>query len=242
MTEFKLFGVQHIISLLVTFGLALLNLKIIYLTYSKQKQLAIILGFFLLSFYPIYQIYYIFFLKTWEIQTHLQLHLSNFIILFLALSLLFKNRVFFVIAFFWALAGGFSSVLFPDLKDGFPSINFLFFWASHSILLFLVFFLKNYRKEFMVKYQDIWVAFLAILTYVLIMLPVNQLLGSNYGYLRQKPPALNFLDKFGFANSPNYLLPLIFLILLLFHIVYLIIIILPKNLNLFRSRREKTIK
>jgi hypothetical integral membrane protein (TIGR02206 family) len=232
MYEFKLFGFQHILSLLITFGLTLFNLKIQFWSKSKQKILARILGFFLLSFYPIYQIYYIFVLKTWQTQVHLQLHLSNFIILFLALSLLFKNRIFFVIAFFWALAGGFSSVLFPDLKDGFPSINFLFFWISHSILLFLVFFLKNYRKEFLIKYQDTWLAFLAILVYVLVMFPVNQLLDSNYGYLMQKPPALNFLDKFGFANSPNYLLPLMFLILLLFHIVYLVVIILPKKLKL----------
>ena len=229
MSQFYLFGFQHILSLIVTFSLALTNQKIRLWKISKQKKLAVILTWFLLSFYPIYQFYYIFVVKNWQIQTHLQLHISNFIILFLALALLIKNRILFVLAFFWALSGGFLSVLFPDLKDGFPTTNFIFFWVSHSILLFVVFFLKNYRSEFQIVYKDVWIAFAAMIVYILIMFPVNQILQANYGYLIQKPPALDFLDNFGFTTSPSYLLPLLAITLLVFHLTFCIAIVLPKK-------------
>lgn len=236
MSEFKLFELQHILSLLVTLLLALSNLKIRHVNNSKQKKLALILAWFLLSFYPIYQFYYLFVVKSWQIQTHLQLHISNFIILFLALSLLIKNRILFVLAFFWALSGGIASVLFPDLGDGFPSINFLFFWVSHCILLFLVFFIQNYRSEFKINYKDIWIAFVGMLVYTIIMLPINQMLQSNYGYLIEKPPALNFLNDYGFTDSPNYLLPLLLLILLIFHVVFFVFVYLPRKYFQLRNK------
>jgi uncharacterized membrane protein YwaF len=98
-----------------------------------------------------------------------------------------------------------------------------YFWASHAPMLFAVA-MVVFDTNFTLKYRDIWIAFAFLLGYMLLIYPLNLMLGSNYGYLVSLPSSISFANLLGnnFASSPNYLLPLAILTLIAFHGVFLI--------------------
>jgi hypothetical integral membrane protein (TIGR02206 family) len=165
------------------------------------------------------------------LQGQLPLHLTNFILIWLILGLVFeKSKLFFDLAYFWGFSGGLGSILYPDISLDFPDVGYIFFWASHAPMLLGVAMII-FDTEFRLKYKDLWVAFGFLLVYILIMYPVNLALGSNYGYLVKKPESLNFLNFFGqnFQDSPNFLLPFSLMILIAFHLVFLIYTLILKS-------------
>jgi hypothetical integral membrane protein (TIGR02206 family) len=231
MSQFTHFGLSHWLGLLFSFSLLFLGFK--SQRWSKKNRVLVrrILAAILFSFFPIYQFYNLFVVGGWNLQGQLPLHLTNFILIWLILGLVFeKSKLFFDLAYFWGFSGGLGSILYPDISLDFPDVGYIFFWASHAPMLLGVAMII-FDTEFRLKYKDLWVAFGFLLVYILIMYPVNLALGSNYGYLVKKPESLNFLNFFGqnFQDSPNFLLPFSLMILIAFHLVFLIYTLILKS-------------
>lgn len=224
MPYFIRFGFSHWVGLLFSSGLLFLGFKCRSLSKEVRILIRRVLAGVLFSFFIIYQIYNLFVIGSWSLQGQLPLHLTNFILAWLILALTFeKVRLFFVLAYFWGFSGGLGSILSPDISLDFPDVGYIFFWASHAPMLFAVAMIV-FDTNFILKYTDIWMAFLFLLGYVVLIYPLNLALGANYGYLIRLPSNISFVNLLGqsFGNSPNYLLPLAILVLIAFHAVYLI--------------------
>jgi hypothetical integral membrane protein (TIGR02206 family) len=122
------------------------------------------------------------------------------------------------ILYFWALAGSGLAMLTPDLPWGFPRWEFVVFFGLHGMVLVaavvLVFGL-GLRPQRGAPGR----AFLATLVLAAMAGVTNVLLGTNFMFLRQKPPTPTLLDHMG--PWPVYIAVGALVALVLFHLLAL---------------------
>ena len=133
---------------------------------------------------------------TYEISEDLPLHMCRLAAFIVPVVLFFKNRWLFGVLYFWILAGTLQAILTPDLATGFPSYEYLRYWILHLGLVVLILFPLSVYK-FKPKPRDLWNAVWTAQVYLLITLPLNHWLGSNYGYTMHKPPGASIADLMG---------------------------------------------
>ncbi|MEI6728610.1 MAG: TIGR02206 family membrane protein [bacterium] len=186
MHQFVLFGLSHWIGLIGTLALAYLGIVIVKKFPAKLVIIKRVTGLILLSMFIFYQIYIIFITKEWSVSGNLPIHITNFILFFLGFNLIFESQLFFDLSFFWGISGGLLSVIFPDIRNDFPDIYYIFHWVSHAPMIFAVV-LGFYPSKLKINFTSLLraVAFGAV--YIAIVYPLNLLLNSNYGYLLSSP-------------------------------------------------------
>lgn len=152
----------------------------------------------------------------------LPLHLCGIALFLTVYVLLRRSQAVLEVTYFWAMAGGMQALLTPNLTVGFPHPLYLSFFIGHGLMIvgviyaMAVFGLRPYPRS-------IARAAAASLAYLLAMIPVNALLGTNFLYLREKPQQASLLDYLG--PWPWYVLSLIgvgFLVLLLYYLPFAI--------------------
>lgn len=147
----------------------------------------------------------------------LPLHLCSLAVFLTAWVLIARGQRIYEVAYFWALGGTTQALLTPDLRFGFPDPAYLFFFASHGLVIVGVFYatialrLRPYPAS-IVRVALITLAVAAVAFFV------NLRLGSNFLYLMAKPAEASLLDWFG--PWPWYWLGLIGVGLLSFLVLY----------------------
>jgi len=205
---FELFGIAHISGIVMTMIWAVaLN----YTSY-RYNRLNIYIEFFsgllVLSFYPIFA-YFRLQEVSFDVRYHLPLQISSVILFALGIALLTKNRFAYAITMFWALPGGIASILFPDITNTFPHIDYIFFWTSHSVLIGYVVYLMRVRNIDL-GYFDALKALGLFIAYIVLVYPLNTSLGSNYGYLNSPPDSIRLPS---FLENPSIYIPILVIIM-----------------------------
>ena len=77
------------------------------------------------------------------------------------------------------------------------------------------------------SYRDVWVAAIALFCYALVVLPLNFLLGTNYGFLARKPEIGSLLDYLG--PWPWYIASIEGIAIVAFHLFYLPVLLLRRR-------------
>jgi hypothetical integral membrane protein (TIGR02206 family) len=205
---FVLFGIGHGVGILITLGWAAL----LYVISGKDTKLnrlfSRVSGVVLLSFYFIFAATRIG-QGTFDPVYHLPLQISNLILIWTGLSLLFNRKIWYVLTIFWALPGAIASVTFPVINNTFPHTDYIFFWVSHAVLLGFVVFLFHYRN-FQLSLKDFGVSMGIFVAYIVLIYPLNLILGSNYGFLNRLPSSVALPQV---MTSPGVYLPVLLLIL-----------------------------
>ena len=157
------------------------------------------------------------FVGPFDIQKDLPLHLSNFLGLTIPIFAVLRKYWMYEILVFWVLAGTAQGVLTPDLDEGFPHYRFLKYWLEHAgLVLFMIYASAVYRMRPTLK--SIFKAFGAIQIYLVFIVGVNALIGSNYLFLMRKPEHTSLLDVLG--DWPFYILVEELLILPFFFLIF----------------------
>jgi len=141
------------------------------------------------------------------------LHLCDFGILLAVYALLTRRQTAYEIFYFWALAGTLFAMITPHLPRGFPSRQFLSFFAFHGSVVVAALFMTTGIKM-RPRPGAPWRVFLWTNVYVAIAGVVDLVFGKNYLYLREKPDGWSVLEWFG--PWPVYLLVTELLALVLF--------------------------
>jgi hypothetical integral membrane protein (TIGR02206 family) len=153
---------------------------------------------------------------TWPVL--LPLHLCDAAMVLALVCLARPRRSAVEILYFWALAGSGLAMLTPDLPWGFPRWEFVVFFGLHGMVLVaavvLVFGL-GLRPQRGAPGR----AFLATLVLAAMAGVTNVLLGTNFMFLRQKPPTPTLLDHMG--PWPVYIAVGALVALVLFHLLAL---------------------
>ena len=155
----------------------------------------------------------------WSVQKNLPLHLCSISAWSSIYILMTRDYRVFEIIFFIGIAGASQSLLTPEAGIyGLPHFRALQTLSAHGMIVIIMVYMatiEGYRPT----WASVWKTLLALNVYLVVVTPINYLLGSNYMYTLGKPTSASLLDHMG--PWPWYLLWCEFLALLLFSLLYL---------------------
>lgn len=126
----------------------------------------------------------------------LPLHLCDLLIPVAIVALLSRRPLPFELLYYWGGAGALTATLTPMVAYGYPHAGFLVFFGFHGAVVAaaaLLAFGLGMRPRAGAALR-VWVLTLG---YAALVAAVNALLGTNYLFLRRKPPSPTLLDWFG---------------------------------------------
>ena len=200
---FYLFGVEHIISiiLVIIFYVVFLGFNEKIGVKNNSDVFPIVLSFIIISL-DISEDIVRYITDHYSIKKDLPLQLCNVGIYVAVLALLKKNQTAFELIFYWGLIGASQAILTPD-RDLFElRIFFIYSQAYHGALIFCVLWLVIKNKMRMKIESTPKVVLITNLLVVFISV-VNYLLDSNYMFLRNQP---NSASSFLIGEWPVYII------------------------------------
>jgi hypothetical integral membrane protein (TIGR02206 family) len=124
------------------------------------------------------------------------LNLCDFAIVVAAFGLFTRRQAAYELLFFWALSGTLLAMITPDLTRGFPSRQFISFYAFHgSVVIAALFLTLGLRMA--PRRGAPWRVFLWTNLYAAVAGTVDFFFHRNFLYLREKPQARSALDWMG---------------------------------------------
>lgn len=134
--------------------------------------------------------------QAFSAATSLPFALCDVAALVAAAALLTRQRLLVEITYFWGLAGSLQSLLTPDLKVGWPSLEFVEYVVAHVAIVCAALFLVvgqrlAPRRRAVVR---IWFITLAYSAFVGV---IDAVTGGNYMYLRHVPGEWTLLSVLG---------------------------------------------
>ena len=154
----------------------------------------------------------------WEIQEDLPLHLcsvSNLIVCFILF--IPRNQKLFEFLFYCGFWGGLMAILTAQINDYDGSyFKYIQYYQSHGTIIMIPLFMLLHLDYKLSKFS--WFKVLITLNIImLIIMPLNFLVGSNYMYLSEAP---NIKNPLVFGEWPFYILNWEFFILILFFLTF----------------------
>jgi len=131
--------------------------------------------------------------------TGLPLHICNLNGLVAPFALLTGKRWLRATLYFWTFALTVQAFIQPALVLGPASPVFWWFWAAHTIVLACAVYdlaVLGFRPD----WRDLWHVYVVSALYLAAIVPVNILLGANYGFIGNPPPGVRippFVDALG---------------------------------------------
>ena len=200
---FQLFGVDHIISIIL-----ILITYVVLLGFNEKigikdnsTAFPVILSFILISL-DISEDIVRYVTEHYSIKKDLPFQLCSISIYVAAVALLKKNQTAFELIFYWGMVGASQAILTPDGDLFELKTFFVYSQAYHGILIFTVLWLvikKGMRMEIksipkVVIITNLIVIFISI---------INYLMDSNYMFLRIRP---NSISPFLVGEWPVYII------------------------------------
>ena len=138
----------------------------------------------------------------------------------IAVYLVSRQRIYFIIAYFWGIGGATMAICQPDLPYFYPHVAYVPFFVSHGLILLGVFYALITLRERPVASYVLKIIGITICA-ALILYPINLYLGenANFWYLTAKPQGLNLMAFF--PEPPFHLVPIVPLAVLVFCLLYL---------------------
>ena len=129
--------------------------------------------------------------------TTLPLQMCHITSLIASLVLLTRNNTLRAILYFWAFALCTQAMITPGLIDPPSSLVFWSFWFLHGFVMMTAIYdiaVNGFRPT----WRDYRIACIASATYVAVVLPINLVLGANYGFVgKSKPLNPSIVDLLG---------------------------------------------
>ncbi|OUU78820.1 MAG: hypothetical protein CBC38_06815 [Gammaproteobacteria bacterium TMED78] len=234
-TPFQIFGFDHLIVLIFIFT-SVLFLPTLALPYSDKLKVRFgkLIAYLLIINELAKPIYYpIIWPDSYSLLNMLPLHLCHLSSFTISIFLLTKRMIFFEIAFFWGISGGLMANTQPDIRFGFPDMQFILFFFGHWLMwLGIAYSAIVFRKRpnFSSLRKVIPISLIMVLVIYSINLAINFFAPgnpANYWYLMELPAGANITN---FMPSPPYQIPYyIFTGIIVFIIIYIPFALYDRN-------------
>lgn len=224
---FESFGTQHLAATLFFFGVLAISIYVGLNLQSFRKKLSLAVLMSLLA-WVVMTIADVQKMKegTYTVQEDLPLYMCRLVAWLLPFALILKKWSFIRILYFWVLAGTLQAVLTPDLEESYPDFLFFRYFILHfGLIATMIYTIVVFKIR--ITWRDFFRAFLFAQVYLVFLMLVNHVLGSNYGYTCQKPPGGSVLDLFG--DWPYYLLGAELLLIVLFSLLMIPFLFIKKQ-------------
>ena len=216
---FQLFGIQHILTLVISFSFIIL---LPFYFKDKSSETKKIMGVSLSALIVVHtfdsMLNTFTFNHAW--QEAFPLHMCDLSALSIAYYFISREKIFFNCAYFWGLGGASMALLTPDVDFAFPSgVFFPFFWGHTLILLAVSYAIVALRQRPFLR--DVHrVIGMSIMLMVIIYF-INLLLGeeANFWYLMDKPDADSVMNYF--PDPPFHMTVVIPIAIAFFYLLYL---------------------
>ena len=215
---FIIFGTAHIVSIIITLIFVfLIPLLLKQIKFDQKVKIGTALAM-LLIINEIVNIFISIYIYDNSLGTSLPFHLCGFAALLTAWMLYQHSYRAYEIAYFWAVGGSLPAIITPDLIVGFPTLTFIKFFFAHGLIMMGAIY-ATIVFEFRPTLVSVVKAVGAAVALMIIIAPINYLLGSNYMYLREKPVQNTLMDFMG--PWPWYMLSLVVIGTLIMCLCYL---------------------
>ena len=143
--------------------------------------------------------------RNFTLANSIPIHVTDVIGLCVPLALIFAWRWMRAILYFWGFGLATQAFISPVVTHGPAAIAFWMFWLGHIVILAAVIYDVAVRG-FRPTWRDYRIALLALICYVVVVLPIDILLDANYGYLGratpQQPTLMDLLGPWPFRLLP----------------------------------------
>jgi len=219
--EFILFGSQHISALSTVIAVSVAT-PIVLRTANNievKKFVSMVLAI-LLILHELIKPFYRYYLFGHELLLVFPIHICHLAAISMGLFLILKKEFLFEIAYFWGLSGNLLAMVTPDMKYGFPNLEFTMFYFGHGLLLLSILFACVCLKTNL-RLSSIVRVFIATILILPAMYGLNIALESyqpdvNYWYLMITPGPDTILSLF---PEPPWHIPYVAVTALLIFIV-----------------------
>jgi hypothetical integral membrane protein (TIGR02206 family) len=218
MRQFELFGATYWITLSFIFTLGYILIRSYRSKPDRRNSIRYGLAVCTLSSYPLHILLAFIFSYQISLESLIPLHLCDLAAIIGGIALCNKSYKLAEIAYFWGLAGTLQGLITPDIKDTFPSPEFISFYWNHGFVVITALFLPL-AMGWRPRRNAYWYLFGISQLYLIVALSANYLLKTNYGYLFHKPKSASLMDYF--PTWPWYILVLEALCLLIFFLLHL---------------------
>jgi hypothetical integral membrane protein (TIGR02206 family) len=190
---FVLFGKSHLLTLALIVAVCI-SMGLVARS-EKVTRLAWLLAVLLMAQEAVKLYVFIgFYGQDWKHSMPLDLcRMNEFVCAFMLVR---RSYPAFQVAYFWALGGSVSALLTPDLAYGFPDPRFLLFFFGHGLAVVAVFY-AVFGYGFWPRLRSVGITLLVSSAYAVIVAGMNQLLDTNFLFLRAKPESASVLDLLG---------------------------------------------
>jgi hypothetical integral membrane protein (TIGR02206 family) len=131
-----------------------------------------------------------------NIKTSLPLIICGFAWVIVAWALLTRKPLLNALTYYWGLTLATQAMVQPSLKQAFPQPEYFWFFGKHIAIIWGAVFLT-----LVLRYGPDWRGYrfaVALTTgWLIALMCLNPLLGSNYGYFTRKPSQNTVLNLFG---------------------------------------------
>ncbi len=142
----------------------------------------------------------------WTVQTMLPLHLCSLLVFSTAYMLLTRNKTIFEFSYFMGIGAAIQALLTPDLGIyGYPHFRFFQTFISHGLIFVSPFFMV-FVEGFRPQWRSLLRVFAILNVYMVPVLILNLLIGSNYLFIAHRPETPSLIDFLG--PWPWYILSL----------------------------------
>jgi hypothetical integral membrane protein (TIGR02206 family) len=131
-----------------------------------------------------------------RVHHSLPLQICDFAWIFVAWGLWRPEPLPIALTYYWGLTLSVQALVQPTLTEPFPHLDFFVFWGKHVLIVWGAVYLC-----LALRHGPDWTAYrravLWTLGWLVVVLCLNALLGSNYGYVNGKPSEATVLDVLG---------------------------------------------
>tara|TARA_B100001013_G_C24513074_1_gene403803 strand:- start:28 stop:732 length:705 start_codon:yes stop_codon:yes gene_type:complete len=190
-----------------------------YLNSSQKKYLLYIMGVLLIIEYTGENLKNIL-NGFWSIQYNLPIHLCGMsTVICCFLPFIKKQKKWFEFVYYTGILGGLMAILTPQINqfDGQLS-EYVNYYSSHSLIILIPLYMYMYQGAQLTKLSWLRLFFYLNLL-VIIVMPINFIIGSNYMYLNELPGVDNPLI---IGEWPYYILFWELFVMLLAYLLYVI--------------------
>lgn len=132
----------------------------------------------------------------WNIQHSLPLQLCDLAWMAAVVALLTRARWASDLLYYWGLTLTVQGLITPALVYGYPHIGFFMFFALHCLVVWAAIY-RSWGMGYRPNWRSYWRAVAITLGWMVSMLILNAVLGTNYGFLNAKPASASMLDALG---------------------------------------------
>ncbi|WP_028661168.1 TIGR02206 family membrane protein [Nocardioides insulae] len=193
MESFQAYGVAHW-SMLVLLGLGLVP-AVLLGRWDRDRRIGRILAVLIPVFVLVSQ-GLLLIRHDYHLETVLPLQLCDLAWMAAAWALWTRDRFPAALTYYWGLALTTQAALTPALEQPFPHAGFVAFWGQHLLVVWAA-----VHLVWGVRLRPTWWWYRATVVatgaWLIVVFVVNAALGTNYGFVNEKPGTGSVLDLLG---------------------------------------------